>query len=89
MEKIQMTEDEAKNFIDECAPFISTRHEEIILERMKALGYIKKSAVEEAEEMYDEWKKNAPLMMDSKDFNLILILKKAILELKKQLEDNQ
>lgn len=52
--KLQMTEEQFDNFFKDCIE--KNYHAVEIFKDAKAKGYILKSAVEEAEEMYKEWK---------------------------------
>jgi len=92
-EKIQMTEEWWNQVYDDClGVYDDTIMEEVKTTRknfiasLKENDYIKKSAVEEADEMYRSW---TNWMAQSKrdtinqtDFNLIMILWEAIQELK-------
>jgi hypothetical protein len=52
VEKIQMTEEQAYEI---CRIISGSNNWDEDLKRLKQAGYIRKSAVEEAEEMYKEW----------------------------------
>jgi hypothetical protein len=52
MEKIMMTEEEATILVQYCVPF---PYRTEVYENMKENGFIIKSAVEEAEEMFDTY----------------------------------
>ena len=52
------SEEEAKKFLDDCIEVRNDAHCDVVNESFynaKQKGYIRKSAVEEAEEMYKEW----------------------------------
>lgn len=59
MEKIQITEEQARAMICAAAGFnYSKRAEEMNISVWKASGYIKKTVVEEAEDMYSDFNKH-------------------------------
>lgn len=83
-DKIQMIEEQARTFL--LTAFMSMRPEDLesCLENLKCNGYIRKSVVEEAEEMYKNWQQCDHA--ENSDFKLICKLYKAIQELKAENE---
>ena len=69
--------EEASEFIIRCIPANTTVEREVIFMHMKNEGYIKKSAVEEAEEMYKQGLNKV---------DLVELQHKAIQELKAEIE---
>ena len=83
MEKIQMTEEQARELFSVIG-LVETI--DMAIDESKKHGYIRKSAVEEAEEMYQEWlyameATSSPINKD----NLNVKLYEAIQELKKEI----
>lgn len=78
-------ESEMNEFIDQCIPGVGVLFKDSIQFLIRDKGYIRKSIIEEVEEMYSRYNPNK----DEYDIDHILINKQheAIQHLKKQLEE--
>jgi hypothetical protein len=88
MEKIQLTEQQALDLLHSIYPQLWSKSEQEIIGRWKTAGYIRKTVVEEADEMYNVWCNSAAKFAYT--YTVKDIIKKqheAIQELKKKLEN--
>jgi hypothetical protein len=87
MGKIMMTEDQAEELIRDCVPFAYSTQARLIFRNMKEHGYITKSIIEEAEEMYIDISTAMRPLTGSQYTSVIEKQHDAIQELKKRLEE--
>jgi len=92
MGKIQMTEEQARQFAIDCFGG-DAKDIEANVDSIREAGYIIKSAVEEAEIMFNYWEKSINQYpsnhIDSRELDLIIMLRKAIQELKQKEMENE
>jgi len=92
MKPIFENEEEARAFIDNTLPgyadilYCGLKREDYMLGEIKLRGYIKKSVVEEAEELFKTWNTTSRIGWGFTEHEVIIKLHAAIQELKAEIE---